>query len=88
MRFTAAIINLAIAVGAVNIGAAMAAAAPGQLVARQTLPQCGDPILACTTNADCAACPSVLGFTFQFAPLRLSKAALQVVLRIVVGTPN
>ena len=61
MRFTTVVIHLAIS--GLTAGAAFAAATTGELTARQ-LPTCGDPVLVCTGDADCAACPSVPGVTF------------------------
>ena len=61
MRFSAAVITIAIS--AMSIGAAIAAATPQQLDARQ-LPSCGDPPLNCTTDTDCAGCPDLLGVTW------------------------
>ena len=63
MRFTAAVITIALST--LSMGAAIAAATPGKLDARQ-LPSCGDPPLSCTNDTDCANCPAIIGsFTCQ-----------------------
>ena len=61
MRFTAAVITIAI--GAMSVGTAIAAATPGQFDARQ-VPSCGDPPPTCATDTDCINCPDILGVTW------------------------
>ena len=61
MRFTATVITIALCT--LSMGAAIAAATPGKLDARQ-LPSCGDPPLECTTDTDCANCTGIIGITF------------------------
>ena len=56
MRFTVAIINLAMVAVMFNVGAAIAAASPGALEVRQPL-ECLEEELSCSTDADCDVCP-------------------------------
>ena len=59
MRFTAAFINLAVAVVAVtNIGGAIAAPAPEALEDRQLL-GCLQSLLGCTAASGCTGCPTI-----------------------------
>ncbi|TBU21451.1 hypothetical protein BD311DRAFT_800936 [Dichomitus squalens] len=71
MRFTPAMISVAIAIGAMSVGRAFATADPGQLEARQST-RCITPLVACTTNTTCASCatfpPVIPSWTCRTVP--------------------